>query len=82
MTFLANHRTPKELAALLKKRTGTGTERMLRTWRNARIGPPWIKIGHNIILYPNDAMEQWLHSQVQQPVRNARQRSSESRQSA
>jgi hypothetical protein len=74
MSFLANHRTPKELAALLKERTGTGTERMLRTWRNARIGPPWLKIGHNIILYPNDAFDLWLQTQVQNPVRSRRER--------
>lgn len=48
MTSLANSRTPKELATLLKEKTGTGTERMLRMWRQRRIGPPWIKIGHNI----------------------------------
>jgi hypothetical protein len=74
MSFLANHRTPKELAELLKQRTGTGTERMLRAWRNARIGPPWLKIGHNIILYPNDAFDLWLQTQVQSPVSSRRER--------
>jgi hypothetical protein len=74
MMFLANHKTPKELAALLKERTGTGTERMLRMWRQRRIGPPWVKIGHNIILYPDDAFELWLRSQLQQPVRSRRER--------
>jgi hypothetical protein len=73
MTFLANHKTAKELAALLKERTGTGTERTLQIWRQRRIGPPWIKLGHNIILYPDDKFEEWLRSQVQLPVRSRRE---------
>jgi hypothetical protein len=74
MTFLANHKTSKELAALLKERTGTGTERMLRLWRQRRIGPPWVKIGHNIILYPDDGFDMWLTTQIQNPVRSRRER--------
>jgi hypothetical protein len=68
MTFLDNYRTPKELAALLKERTGTGTVRTLAMWRQRRIGPPWVKFGRTI-LYPTDAFDLWLTAQIQDPVR-------------
>ena len=69
MTALDKHRTEKELAYLLKEKTGFGCERTLRKWRQQRIGPPWVKFGKTI-LYPDDGFEEWLHSQVQQPVRS------------
>ena len=33
--------------------------RKLRTWRNLRIGPPWTKIGREVV-YLRDEAEQWM----------------------
>lgn len=71
MIALDKHRTEKELARLLKEKTGFGCERTLRKWREQRIGPPWLKFG-KAILYPDDGFEAWLKSRVQQPVRSRR----------
>jgi hypothetical protein len=71
MIALAKHRTPKEIARALKKKTGFGCERTLRKWRAQRIGPPFVKLGR-AVLYPDDGFEAWLLSQVQQPVRSRR----------
>lgn len=71
MTALDQHHTEEELVRLLKKKTGIGTRRTLRMWREQRRGPPWIKFG-KIILYPIDGFEAWLCSQVQRPVRSRR----------
>jgi hypothetical protein len=71
MEALKNYLTEDELAGELKRKTGKGTSRMLRQWRQRRIGPPWMKAG-KIILYPNDGFEAWLRSQVQLPARSSR----------
>lgn len=71
MTIFSDYRTEDELAKQLKERTGTGTVRTLRKWREQRVGPPWAKIGR-ITVYPNDGFEAWTKAQVQQPVRNRR----------
>lgn len=71
MSILDQHYTEGELATALKKKTGYGTPRMLRKWREQRIGPPWVKFGR-IIVYPTEGFEQWLRAQVQQPVRSRR----------
>lgn len=68
MVALEKYHTAKELARRLKEKTGFGCERTLHKWRAQRTGPPWIKFGKTI-LYPDDGFEQWLRSQVQQPVR-------------
>jgi len=69
--LLADYLTEHELAAELKEKTGTGSDRQLRNWRAQRIGPPWVKFG-KIIIYPKNDFETWLRSQLQQPVRSRR----------
>jgi hypothetical protein len=71
MSVLAQHYNEDELATELKEKTGYGSPRQLRQWRERRTGPPWIKLGR-AILYPIDGFEAWLKSQVQQPVRSRR----------
>lgn len=45
--------TPIELAARLRRPEGT-----IRNWRHRRFGPPWIKLGKEV-LYPLDGVEKW-----------------------
>jgi hypothetical protein len=71
--MLENYRTEKELAAVLKEKTGKGCVRNLQIWRSRRIGPPWMKLG-GTVLYPIDGFESWLRSQVQEPVRSRQSR--------
>ena len=41
--------------------TVTGrTRRTLRLWRQQRIGPPWVKMGRDVILYPKQGFLDWL----------------------
>ena len=47
--------TSKEAAHML----GT-TEATLRTWRWAKVGPPYIKMSRGAIRYRPDAIEQYL----------------------
>ncbi len=68
---LARYLTEQQLADRLKKHTGTGCVRTLRSWRQRRMGPPWAKPGKRI-LYPIDGFAEWLRAQVQQPVRSRR----------
>ena len=62
--------TSAELAKQLRKKTGTGSERMLRLWRARRIGPPWKKITNKLIVYPKAGFADWLNDEIQQPVRS------------
>jgi hypothetical protein len=73
MSVLDDYYTENELAELLKKKTGKGSKRGLRGWRQRRTGPPWAYLGRNVI-YPKPGFGSWLRDQVQQPVR-ARRRS-------
>ena len=73
MSSLDDYYTEDELARLVKKKTGKGTERMLRQWRRQRIGPPWAYLGR-FPIYPKREFGSWLRDQVQRPVR-ARKRS-------
>lgn len=45
--------TAKELSARLRRPDGT-----LRNWRYRRFGPPWIKLGKEV-LYPLAGVEKW-----------------------
>jgi len=47
--------TEKQLARQLPK----GSVRKLRTWRNLRTGPPWLKIGREVV-YLRDAVKKWM----------------------
>ena len=73
MSSLDDYYTEDELARLVKKKIGKGTERMLRQWRRQRIGPPWAYLGR-FPIYPKREFGPWLRDQVQRPVR-ARKRS-------
>ena len=42
--------------------------RTLRSWRQKRIGPSWIKVG-KLIFYSRSALNSWLASLERQPVR-------------
>jgi hypothetical protein len=59
MAFLGDFLTEQELADLLKAKFGFGGRRMLRGWRQARKGPPWVKRG-KFVAYPAPGFEQWL----------------------
>ena len=50
--------TPKELAARLHRPDGT-----LRNGRCKKFGPPWIKLGKQV-LYPLAALEEWEKGRV------------------
>jgi hypothetical protein len=73
MSFLDSYYSEKELAELLQSKFGYGGIRMLRMWRQRRMGPPFAKF-RKLIVYPKDGTETWLHDQVQKPVQNARSR--------
>jgi hypothetical protein len=53
-----DYMTPDEVAAVLRKEVET-----LRSWRYRSIGPPFIKIGHQTVLYPRADFEAWLLAQ-------------------
>jgi hypothetical protein len=42
----------------------------LRAWRQRGKGPPWVKVGHQI-LYPDAERLEWLRKQVVKPVRES-----------
>jgi hypothetical protein len=67
MSSLDDYYTEDELARLVRKKTGKGTERMLREWRRQRIGPPWAYLGR-FPIYPKREFRQWLHGQVQRSL--------------
>jgi len=71
MSLLAEYLTEDELAAELREKTGTGSKRMLRSWRAQRKGPAWAQLGIKIV-YPIESVQGWLRDQVQQPVRSRR----------
>jgi hypothetical protein len=45
--------------------------RTLRSWRQKRRGPSWIKVG-KLIFYSRSALNSWLLSLEQKPVRAKR----------
>jgi hypothetical protein len=69
MSELDDYYTEDELAKLLKKKTGKGTKRTLRKWRQQRVGPPWAYLGR-IVIYSKPHFGPWLRDQVQHPVRS------------
>jgi hypothetical protein len=71
MSELDDYYTEDELARLLKKKTGKGSKRMLRKWRQLRTGPPWGYLG-KFPIYPKPEFGPWLRGQVQLPVRSRR----------
>jgi hypothetical protein len=70
-TPLDQYRPDKEVANLIRQKTGQGSVRMLRDWRRRRIGPAFVKIG-KAVLYTDEAVAAWLRSQMQEPVRSRR----------
>ncbi|NWM00837.1 helix-turn-helix domain-containing protein [Klebsiella pneumoniae] len=54
--------TQREAAAYLRH-----SERSLIRWRNARIGPPWVKAGGRV-LYRRTDLDWWLERQTVEPV--------------
>jgi hypothetical protein len=72
MAFLDDYLTEQELADRIKAKFGFGGRHMLRGWRQARKGPPWIKRG-KFVAYPAASFEQWL-SQGQLGADQARKR--------
>lgn len=66
MPILNEYDTEAELAAKLQK-----TRRCLQKWRQLRIGPPWTQLGKQVI-YRRAAVDGWLRSLEQQPVRARR----------
>jgi hypothetical protein len=71
MSFLDSYYSEKEFAELLQSKFGYGGLRMLRVWRQRRMGPPFAKF-RKLIVYPKDEAETWLRDQVRQPVRRKR----------
>lgn len=53
MSFLDRYYSEKELAELLQSKFGYGGLRMLRAWRQRRMGPPFAKF-RKLIVYPKD----------------------------
>ncbi len=49
------------------------SQRTLRIWRHQRCGPPFTRLGKEI-LYRKSAVLDWLQSNEQQPVRPTRRR--------
>jgi hypothetical protein len=47
--------------------------RTLRSWRQKRVGPSWIKVG-KLIFYGRNGLNSWLTSLEQKPVRAKRAR--------
>jgi hypothetical protein len=47
------------------------TRRTLRLWRQQRYGPPWVKIGRDVILYPRQGLLDWLKAHEVQPIIHA-----------
>lgn len=66
MPILAGYLSEAELAEQLHK-----SVRTLRVWRQRREGPPWIKLGGDV-MYAEDSTRAWLKSLEQQPVRSRR----------
>lgn len=58
--------TPDEVAEYLQK-----TEKTLRNWRSAGIGPPYIKVEGGAIRYRWSEVEKWLTGQQVNPARTA-----------
>jgi hypothetical protein len=52
-----------ELAELLNR-----TTRTLRSWRQQRIGPPWLKPTKDLVLYPKKQFREWLEAETVQPL--------------
>jgi hypothetical protein len=73
MSFLDSYYSEKELAELLQSKFGYGGLRMLRAWRQRRMGPPFAKF-RKLIVYPKDETETWLRGQVRHPVDRSRSR--------
>jgi hypothetical protein len=72
MSGLDDFYTEDELVRLVKEKTGKGTTRTLRKWRQLRRGPPWAYLGR-IVIYPKPDFGSWLHDQVRRsPVRRKR----------
>lgn len=55
--------TTKEAADYLRCSTRT-----LIRWRNARIGPKWVKTGHTV-LYRRSDLDAWLKAHTVEPAR-------------
>jgi hypothetical protein len=48
------------------------TRRTLRLWRQQRYGPPWVKIGRDVILYPKAGFRDWLKANEVGSISNGR----------
>jgi len=46
------------------------TVRTLENWRQRRVGPAWVKVGHRI-MYREPALHDWIRANEQQPVAGA-----------
>jgi hypothetical protein len=65
--FLSDYYTEDEFCEIIGK-----TRRTARQWRQQRIGPPWTKIGRDLILYPKQGFREHLKAEEIQPVRKRR----------
>jgi hypothetical protein len=63
IAHLPGHTDERNLARELGQSLST-----LRSWRARGLGPPWLKVGHQV-LYPDAERHEWLRKQVIQPVR-------------
>jgi len=62
--FLREHFfTEDEVAGIAKR-----TKRTLRGWRQQRVGPPWTRLGRDVILYPKQGLLDFLGDQEVRPV--------------
>lgn len=38
--------------------------RTLERWRNRRTGPPFVRISHNVVRYPEHSVQEWLERRL------------------
>jgi hypothetical protein len=60
-----------KVAKLFKDKTGYGSVRQLRQWRQRRIGPDFVKIG-KLIFYTDEAIAAFIDRMTHHPVRSRR----------
>lgn len=65
-TVLSDKMTESEFAEEVKR-----SRRTVQLWRQQRVGPPYIRLGRQI-LYRRDAVHEWLQSLEQEQPRARR----------
>jgi hypothetical protein len=71
MSPLDHLRSDEEVAKIFREKTGFGSVRQLREWRQRRIGPAFVKIG-KMVFYTDEAIAAFLERMTHHPVRSRR----------